>query len=149
MNTPTVDRILKQQQAERQATDDARANASKATLLSKPSYATPPQSTTTIQSPQPEPLPSGYDKSLAKSGPASKVIDSLHTFKRKIGSTINPTHSDIPQSSLHPPAVERDSALPPLPPPKSSAFPTPGLTGRIAQRLASNTTVTPLSNICT
>lgn len=97
---------------------------------------------------QSEASSSNLDKSPTKPRPASTVMSSLHTFKRKIGSTMNPAHSDKAQTSLNTPAIENGSTEPPLPPPKTGAPPIPGPIRASAQRFANtNPTVTPLSNI--
>jgi hypothetical protein len=133
-----VDRILRQQKAERQAAEDAaRARADeKHALMSRPSLETsnehlpskplpivpPPVSTKSEQSLLP--LETDSVKNQSRSG--STLVNSLQNLKRKFGSAID---IDQPTPSHH-------GIVAPLP------------STQVTPHRSNNSHVTPLSNIC-
>lgn len=120
----TVERILKRQNAERQAIENLRAAESNTTLISKPPSAHVPEQER--ESP---------DENFKKPTPVESVKNSIQNLRRKIGGTSNNATQEnigVDQQRLSTPVPHNTVTRSPLPGPK----------------LGNGPSVTPLSNIC-
>lgn len=141
-----VDRILRQQKADREAAESAKAKSENTALLSKPpstlpsngAVSLPGTTSTSLPHERPPPAPPFSEKEMVKQRPQSTVINSFQQFRRKIGSSM---HHSGPEKVPNDVGSAEEGPVP-SPPPVPS-FPPPNSAPR-----HNPTTVTPLDNIC-
>ncbi|TFK44587.1 hypothetical protein BDQ12DRAFT_730629 [Crucibulum laeve] len=140
-----VDRILRQQKAQRQATEDAKAKEQiSTTLMSKPPQTFAKEPEKMLEHTEPT-LPGGFP---TKPMPTATISNALQQFTRRIGKNINPTGQEGVESSLRSGEVSRLPPQPPLPA-LSPALPPKHSLATVAPHpvRSPGPTVTPLSNI--